>query len=532
MWMSFSQVFDEALKVKKAAVQKIDKRCVLVNPDAKQVYSLKGHYKSSPNSFVCHDSSGVNLHLKIIPCLNYSHLRSSRKRLLKISSLCDSEFVLDIVDVFEVLDQERWYLVIVTPLYEAVTVAQLAEAVQSKGLRMEKDFCIAVMIRLIKRLETVYMKKKNYGLAYPSNVMICKAKPGEKPFYSRETSFSLKVINISRNVLNKDKNSEKNDQLNNKDELWGTSLVLYALIGRKSIDRFSVFENISSNKIHKRTPILFDDPALERCFRLIQQKDITIFKHPYLRVLNSLCKHKEISIRSATVTQLECLHSGLLFSDPFVKELVVKQMLSFGKNFQDVYIYINDHDLFLVFIEECLKLNWKNCFNLSCVFFKLLAQKPKDSVFKQKLVEMGIINLVLAIVELDLHTVGFFEFIKDFTNENTLTIMQILYDTGYTKKVLEMASRSAADRVFLLDTISYYGPHSVELIENAYTLEIFPVVRLIQALTEIPFYFKISQLDRIFLLLLKIFKCKKYKDEILDIIKWTIDLLTDLLFAY
>lgn len=526
---SFITIFDEAYKLRTNYIEELDQPRIIASPYAQQEYILTHRYKDSPNTFLCQDLAKNNMHFKVIPCKNYSEVKLGVKKLTKILGQCQSNAILE-NDLFDVLDEGRWFLIMVTPTMKAVSLAQFSEAMHKKGLEINKEYCVGIMLRLISLVEEIQQQGSDLNCIFPNSIYICKSNAGAPLFTIEDQAFSLKISATKKHTLLGIKNTLQNLYIEDNTDLWGISMCIYALCGSVLLSSLPNMINLCIEDRMAATPLKHRDPALERIFRMAQENNRKIFTHKYLEVWKGFCDKNWELVEKSDLNDLEVLHSGLLFSNSGIKTLVVQKWLNLWNSFHNVYIYLNENDLFLSFIEECLKMDWSERKDLLEAFFKMLKQKPKDSVFKEKLGGLGILGLVYTTVSLDPHNQAFYFFVKDYMSENTLTLMQVLYDSGVITKTLDLAKSSKSDKSFIRDTMSYYGPHSPKLIEQVYGMELFSPVIIIQGLVEIPHYHKMEKLDQILELNLQILSKKYRNEEMQDVLKNTLDLITEILF--
>ena len=525
----FEQLFDEVLLQKNNDIIKLESDIILTNPYSQQEYTLTHRYKSSLNTFTCEDLAHNKWHIKIVPCKSYSEVKKGLGSLDKITEKCQSNAMLGIFDSFEILNEDSWYLIIVTPSLQAATLYQLAKTLESKDFKITKDLSIGILLVLIETIEEIYNHNTNFDCIYPNTIMICKGDGGLGLFTINNTVFTLKISPISRHTLIGDETDIENLYLKDSNYLWGISISLYSIIGKVYIQNLPDMKNLTYEEIVASTPLIFEDPALESIFRAFQKGDKSVFGHRYFTVWKGLCNQKWDLVDKCTIKDLETLHSGLLFSNSVTKKMVIKKLLILASNYHEVYEYLLKYNLFILFVEECLKFDWTECIELLETFFKILKIKPKDSAFKEKLGELGLFGIIYTTIALDPDNKAFCDFLQDYANETTLTLMQVLFDSGVTNRSLELAKRSPLHKDFIKNTMPFYGPNSPKLIEQVYNMDIFPVKKIIQAIIDIPFYHKLEKIESVLEFINNIIKRKGNKEEYLDIIKNTLDLMSDIL---
>ena len=523
---NFSRIFSEAQSQKKSSVIELPQKKLLCNPYSQQEYLLSHRYIKSPNTFLCTDNSKNEHHLKVLPCKSYSSVQSISSTLSSIQSSCQSNALLETFDSFEVLDQGRWYFIIVTPTMTSCSLSQLKQASHSLGLGFPRHHLISLLWSMIEVIEDIQGRSSTLGCIFPNTVWICKQNVGPKLFEIKSQVYCLKVSPMSKVALvKKETNISVIDKNKENGDLRNLATAFLAIAG-KDVD----YTGFDRDDLEILQELAFEDPALRSVFLQLLNEDQTVFKSRILVFWKACFKGLYNEIENAGIEDLKVLHSVLLFSDYRMKSMVLRQLLILSKNVHEVYVYLNENNLFWLFIEECLQISWVEQKQLLDAFFKILKQKPKDHVFKEKLTELGILGLVYTATILDPYNESFLDFIRDFMSENTFTVMQILYDTGVVAKILENCRKSPSLKAFIKDTMSYYGPNSLKLIEEIHFMDLFTPTHTIQTLMDVDYYFKTEKLDHLLSILLQILKkLKSYKEFIPDILKYSIQLITELL---
>lgn len=526
---NFFEIFFQAQSCKNSQLIKLPHPKILSNPYSQQEYLLTHRYTFSPNTFTCTDLSLNNLHLKVIPCRSYTDLKQGANSLSGIQQKCQSNALLETFDSFEILDEGKWYLIIVTPTMESASLLEIGKSFRQSSTIIPRHHSISILSALIEVVEEI-SSSSTLNCIFPNTVLICKHSVGPALFEIKGQKFSLKVSPLSIVTLLSLENSLFHLKRPKNSDLWDISIALYSLIGKSSLESLPQMKDLSDSEIQKLTPLSFEDPALEQFFRNLQKLDFSVFRSNSLKIWRACLNLKHDIIERTLIEDLPALHSVLLFTNYSMKSMVLRQLLILGKNAHEVYVYLNENNIFWPFIEECLQISWEDNKFLLEAFFMILKQKPQDNYSKLKLRKLGIMSLVYTTARLDPLNGSFLDFIKGFMSENTLTVMQILFDTGILSKISENVKKNAIFKAFIKDTMSYYGPNAPKLIEEVHGLEVFPAIDILQALIDIPYYFKFEKLEQIFLLILNLIKRKKYpRDEFLDVIKNTVRLLTELL---
>jgi hypothetical protein len=521
----FHEIFEENFKYKAIDIEELDNNITVSNPYTQRVYTLTHRYRASFNTFVGFDFSDTNVHVKIFPCANYSGLKTALKKLSNIYKTFPPGTLVKLYDSFEIYDNNIWYIILVTETIKGLYIYDLSKYMHERFTFVSKDFVIGLLLALIAITQQI--STFDASLIYPNSVMVY-TKPEAGGLNIIDENYGLLIFPFGNYILLGEPTRIENLYMDNNN-LWGVGLCIYGFIGSFPFNMLPKVNNFEYGHILNLTPIRDQDPALEYIFRSLQKNDGTVLSHYYLDIWKGIYNKDWESIDKSEIRELEVLHSGLFFNDPTSRKLVIKKILILGRSYYEVYEYLIKRDIFSVFIYKCIKMNWDECPELLEPFYRILKNKPKDHLFKRKLGEMGILKVVCSTIKLDLHNRNFYGFIQDYASENTLTVMQLLHDSGFTGKAIEMAKKSVEDQNFLKVTMSYYGQYSVKVIEQVYYLDICPVVMIIQALNDIPYHFKFEHIDPTIALLISILKKRGNKEDP-EIIKASLDLVTELLY--
>lgn len=117
-----------------------------------------------------------------------------------------------------------------------------------------------------------------------------------------------------------------------------------------------------------------------------------------------------------------------------------------------------------MFIERAAKYNWKELPQLIDAVFKILSYKTGDS--NEYLIELGILEILDVAMRLQLDRCDIlYEFINKFMENNTLTLLQIVWENNLNNLALGRAIKmERADLNFIKSTMSFFGPNSIDFI--------------------------------------------------------------------
>ena len=142
---SFLKIFDETFKQQMSELTELERNIVLTNPYSQQEYVLTHRCNSSINTFICEDLANIKFHLKVIPCSCYNEVKKGLDILEKIQKDCQSNVVLEVLDSFEVIDDDLWYLIVVTPSLPAATLVKYQNILKTRG-KLSTDYSIAICL--------------------------------------------------------------------------------------------------------------------------------------------------------------------------------------------------------------------------------------------------------------------------------------------------------------------------------------------------------------------------------------------------
>ena len=163
--------------------------------------------------------------------------------------------------------------------------------------------------------------------------------------------------------------------------------------------------------------------------------------------------------------------------------------------------------------------------------FLILKEKTLSKAFKEKLVSMDFFRIIITAIEVKVNSELLCQFVLKFIDDNTLTMLQIIWDSNFPKQLLEKPNKSLAEIEFIKDTMSYYGPNSVDFIKSVYeTIEISEN-RINQHLLEIPYYFKLDKSQLVIGIMQRIIErnARNQGDAILDMLKTVVLILGEIL---
>ena len=524
----FNSLFKNVKNQILTQIHEIKPAITLNSNDSKKTYTLTHKYQVSRNTFLGFDSNKEKVHIKVFPCKSFEQVQKGTLKLKQIYESCAESSLIKIQDQFVMLDQGRWFLIIVTKTINGINLFDFSEFLHSRCENVCKDLCIAILLVLLDFLKYTKSQARLNNL-YPNTIMICKNSGGLPFARFKKENYNILVLPLSNKTLF-DRPTRLNQLYRDSDnDLWGLAISIYGLIGTFPYSLLPDLRSLEIEHLMNVITLREQDPALEKIFRIVcQGKSFEVTGHPYLKIWGGIYQKNWESIDLCGVDQIEVLHSGLFFNDTVSRKLVIKKMLVLGKNDTEIYEYLVSRNLFEVFIDKCIKIDWKECPELLEPFYKFLRYKPKDHEYKGKLGELGILGLVSITLELDPHNRGFLNFVQDFAYENTLTLLQILYDKGVVTRSIKVAKNSPHDKNFLSHTISFYGPHSIKIIEQVFLSELFSNISIIEAIIEIPYQFKLEKITALMKLLLTVIKKSNYKED-LDIIKSSLKLINELI---
>ncbi|CAG9330551.1 unnamed protein product [Blepharisma stoltei] len=515
---------------------KFESEVVFCNPDTFQEYTLTHKFISSPNAFLGTDLDGKTHHIKILSFGNYNQLREQFQRIQKIQEYKFAWKLVKVLDLFELYNKDRWILIIVSEFLDCLTLEEISQIMKLENRYNEiaKETSIYLYLYLLNIIESSQKHNIFLNSVFPGSVLFVREEPTTLISIKNTSNFSynVKISTTNKYSLYSGKGNISNyypsENLFNslESELWGLGLCLYALSGANNVDSLPILRELSLDERIQHIDIRYIDPAL----KLIIQNSLCVMnKSPIdskiVQIWWGLWINDWDAIKICTHEDLDGLFSGLLFESSYSSRRILKQILSISDNLpSEVSTYIMNNNLLQIFIQKCINYDWKESPQLIDAVFKVLnypdLSDEKARKFNESLIECGILEILDIAMGLSLESYRLLHlFMLKIKYSNTLSALQSLWENRMIFDFLKRAENgSEADLIFIQNTLSCFGPNSVDFIRECYKRNLFNESVLMQGLIEIPYYFKLEKLDSLCDLLKKfIINCQpKYLLNILE----------------
>lgn len=432
-------------------------------------------------------------------------------------------------------------VVIVNEVLDGYTLDEFVGLLKQYNIKksVPKQFCISMFLTMLQIIAAADKVGILLGSLLPDSILIYKGTTDKE---NSGSNYDLKISVTSKHPLfcGKSKLEHLYPSQSRRNlidgEIWGAGISLYALIGVRNLNEIPVLREIYEKDRIKQLPIKYNDPALEHMLKrtLKDANSSSIFDHSFIRIWTGLCKNDPVLIENTTFKELHALNSGIQFENDICKALSIKKMLEIAtERSSETYQYLIRWEIFNNFLRACIFFDWISFPNLLDSLFLILNHKVPSQNFKEFLTEIGFLSLLPITIVPEVNPIIVYDFVLKFMENNTLTILQIIRDNRILDKILARASKVKDDEKFIRSTMPYYGPHSIEIIESAYYLLGINEDRAIQALLEVPYYFKLENYQTLVKMLQSMIKrgviSQKNQDSITDMLKAVVLIIGELL---
>lgn len=537
----YDTLWDRALEFRsKNLIESLEIPIKLPNSYALQEYTLTHKYQNSKNAFVGHDLESTSYQIKILACDSYNHAKEIHQIIRPLQPVSQELRIVEIQDIFEMYDDNNWFVVLVTELVEGLSLEEIVSLLREHNSleKLTKDSCIYSYIWLLDIIESAEQKGICFNSIFPDSVLMCRG-PISSPsiLTTSRYSYNLRVSVTGNYALNSGISRLDHIYPCSKykstlmSDIWGLGLCLFTLCGNVTLNDLPNLREISDKERIDTIKIRFDDIAIDVLIKdsLREVAARAPFNHPYTKVWRGLWLNDWNMIDSCTIRELLALRSGLFFENQSSQFLSLRKILSLGEiHSSEIYENLSSAHLMSDFLQLCMKYNWEDSKKLIDSVFLIMQYKPATHGFQEQLVDIGFLGIIPIALELEVTPNILYEFAKKFIDDNTLTLLQILWDSGLANKALR---GDKTDTSFIKATISYYGPNSIDIMKEALKSEQLNEFRVLQAMLEVPFYFKLEKHDILIELLTKIVVkgIKNQNDYLVDILKNTVLILAEIL---
>ena len=530
------------LKEKRENEEIIELREVTIVPNSfkSKEYIITHRFRDSTTAFIGRDEDNSKYHIKVFGVSSFDVVKSIYKNLKLVSECQDDLQIIPVVDIIEFFQGDRWVVLLVSPYYEGFTLEELTESLHSHKFHLHKDTSILIFLSILGIIKLADSKNLIVN-TMPDNLFVLWKGPGTSgcfpaslsPFELRIQATSLQWLRCGKSRLEKlYPMSKKRNHLDGM--IWGAGLSLYSFVSSKPLSELPPLNEWNDVLRGDLLKFYYEDEALAYMIKnsLKSVHASNFITHPFIQEWTALLHLDWEGVEVCTISEINALLSGLTFENLQCRLLAMRRILVIIQECGlEVYKHLNRHNMLFVFIEMCLVFDWHSHPDLINSVFLILKEKTMSRGFKERLVSMNFISVIVTAIDLKANNELLCQCISKFSDDNTLTLLQIVWNTGFPMYLLKKPNRTNIETEFIKDTMSYYGPNSVEFIEKVYdTIEISEN-RINQHLLETPFYFKNEKSHIVVSLMQRIIEknARNQSDSTIDLLKTVVLILAELL---
>lgn len=546
--MSLESIWEDLVNTRdKHRIIELKEPIVIPNSSKCKEYTLTHKYSDSGSAFIGQDDDGSKYHIKIFSLSSFDEVKSIYKNLKLLETHKEELKLLPVHEIIEFYENNRWVMLLITEYLEGFTLEELTEALHSKSVHLAKDYSIYIFLSILDIIKTAHDQALIVS-CMPDNLFFTwdddrnnnLIRDTDKYIVSRALKLELKILCTSKQWLRCGKSKLEKLYPGNKtilqiDEMiWGAGLCLYAFVSSQPLSALPPLNESNEVERSELLKLHYEDETLWYIIKhtLRNTKPTNFLLHPYIQTWRALIQDNWDQVSTCNIMQIAALISGLTFETLKCQLLAMRKILIIAQeNVQDVYKGFKKNEYLFVFIELCLKFDWHEFPQLLNSVFLIIIQKAASKNFKQKLVSMNIFSILSISIILEVNTELLCEFLNWFFNDDTLTVLQIVWDSGFVGKLIDKPNKSPTELGFIKSTMCYYGPNSIDLIKKVYeTMELSEAL-LSKNLLEIPYYFKLDKSQLVVQIMQKIVERngRNQADSVLDVLKSTVLTLAEIL---
>ena len=530
--MEFDSVWDIVISRKNnALITEMEERVILVNCFNEKEYCLTHSIEGSTHSFFGCDSENNKCNIKLFTFASFDEVKSAYKNLTLLQNSEKALSLIKINDIFEVFDG-IWMLVVICEYLEGLNLAELDENIHN--LSIPKEIGIFTYIKLLDIIEAADKAGIILNIL-PDTVLIIKQESEVDAIYcSYDTSYALKII-TNRQILSYGK--MKYECLSNKrnsieKESWGASLCLYVFYGPKHLSELGCLKDLDEKEITEFMTV--PDPAVNTVIAQAMKftRFSTLVSHINIRTWKLFYASAWDSVEELRLKDITPLLTILRFENNKLVILAAKKILHMAADYSaDILKVLVAVDFFNEFFRIMKRVDFSNSPKMMNALFLVIRGRILSMKTKSSLISAGFLGMIEEGVNINASSDSIALISTTFFENNTFTLLQILWDSDFIDKILEKPIRSKHEIEFLTSTMSYYGPHSLDLIVKVKELLDINTFRTLQNIYEIPYRFKIKKIPELFALLNSLYstiKCSS-NEEAVEIIKILILIVVEVL---
>lgn len=519
-------------------LQKLNEEICVPNSFTHKEYRLTHRFKSLKNAFLGVDNNNNKYYIKAFGVQLFKLVKFVYDNLETIDKLSSELDLLKVDEIIEIHENDRWVMFLITPYIDCFTIEEVTEALHKHNMHISKEQCINIYLKILSMVEIASSKnlKANF---MPDNLLIINPNPDQLGHISLgKRQFNLKILSTSLHAITGGKSKlerlypepQKGNHLDRM--IWGAGVCLYAFVSQEPLSKLptlSVYhERDNFLKFFYKDEDIFN--VLKMCFA--HKKPANFLTNFILKIWRALINKKWEDVDNCSAKQISTLFVGLTFETPACRMLALRKILLIAQDYSgEVCSCLSKNDMLFIFVENCLIFDWHTFPDLLNSVFMVLKDKLTSRSFKERLVSMNFFTLIVTAIDLKANTELLCDFIQKFHDDNTLTILQIVWSSGFVENIMNKPSKTLIEVDFIKSTMSYYGNNSVEFIKKVYENIEISESRVAQHLLEIPYYFKLEHSQLAIQLMEKIIErnARNQGDTMLDVLKTIVLILAEIL---
>jgi hypothetical protein len=506
------------------------------NPVKRKVYCLVERISKESMVFKAVDIEGKTYHVRILEMQDYKAVRNGIDRVKSLALRSNSPYTIPIIDYFPYFENKRWAIIVVTEykdlisLEECLVYRRSLKEEDSSNIIYTKETLVFILLDLLKIINHFHNNEGSpLGVIYPDNIYIEKLDCYNPEGFCQHHDFSLLIkINLfSRGLIgfrHKHPHILPHEERKNhiKGDIWGLGVTLFAILSETPSQNLPPFSYLAYEN-RKEYMHGLDLAYVKILQELLRDVDCRVpaqdlLQHPIVRTLDDLRYKRKIVTLKIEVLPVFLL--GLEFNDFSVNIKCLKGILNIAgsQKLTKVSEMLIGERTTNSFLKAAMAYDkWQDRIPEFKTLLSIITQRVDSKFFQDKCMHHGVLSLIpiaSAVFASDLSIL--YEFIYNFSKENTSTVLQQAYDLAIVDKAFRDIGRLHQAKNFLM-TISYCGYNSAKLFYDIWRQHLLPTQELLPKMREIPFYFKTSNEEVIIEILreeLKNLRCLPFNESI------------------
>lgn len=539
----------------KRKIIQLEEVIILENSFTSHEYYLTHKYQGTQYIFCGADNENNRCIIKLMPLPSFDDIKFAYKNLSLLKDFGEKYKFTKIKDIFEIFE-DQWVLVVVCEYLEGLTIREILEF--SDDLELPKEMWLMMFVRLVKIIDKAGKEAIMLNV-FPDTIMIVKDPAEENLVYDNgDLKLGVKIITYHQICSNRPKHDAyclyRKNTIENA--IFGASVCLFMLFTMTKYEDVPNFKEMDEEKRLKSLQV--NDVGINSILTLVAGKNFkseTLLAHSGVELWRMFQRKKYAKLDDMVVKDINYLITilklalvkfsyrdngvgGLYIAqnEMFVNSrhayLAMKKILMIvGENHVEVNKVLGNSEMFFEFFKAFIE--FKGEFVKQPILFNsillLLKDKSMSERFKRTLISIGFLSLVPEFIGNNVKSDLLCKVCINFIENNTLTLQQILWDTGFVKNIMTKTTRSAIENEFIRTTMPYYGKNSLKLIFKVYDILDISKHIIFQNIYEIPVVFKLDSILSLFPRLHEFWKkgSKIPPEALSDVLKTLIHILSE-----